>query len=138
MCYQLRDSQHRPSEFSSGTFVDENGNTTALTSSDFKIEPTGFWKSPGSGATYPNGWRIAVESLKLDLNVAPVMENQELDTRGTTMIVYWEGACDVSGTAGETSVTGRAYTELVGYDRSHDSPNVAYFIFGGKLESLFG
>jgi hypothetical protein len=66
------------------------------------------------------------------------MENQELDTRGSTMIVYWEGACEVSGKAGDADVTGRAYAELVGYDRSHDTPNVAYFIFGGKLESVFG
>ncbi|HEX8396648.1 MAG TPA: lipocalin family protein [Pyrinomonadaceae bacterium] len=137
MCYQLRDSQHRPSEFSSGTFIDENGETTALTGADFKIEATGFWKSP-AGAAYPSGWQIKVEKLGLDLTVAPVMENQELDTRGSTMIVYWEGACEVSGKAGDADVTGRAYAELVGYDRSHDTPNVAYFIFGGKLESVFG
>jgi predicted secreted hydrolase len=137
MCYQLRDSQHRPSDFSSGTFVDENGNTTALTNEDFEIEPTGFWKSPKSGATYPSGWRIKVEKVALDLTVSPVMENQELDTRGTTMIVYWEGACEVSGTAGDAAVTGRAYAELVGYDRSHDAPNIAYFIFGGSVESVF-
>jgi hypothetical protein len=37
MCYQLRDSKHHPSEFSSGTFIDENGETTALTSAVFKI-----------------------------------------------------------------------------------------------------
>ena len=133
MCYQLRDSKHQASEFSRGTFIDENGNSTALTNEDFEIEPTGFWKSPRTNATYPSGWRIRVEKVALDLTVEPVMENQELDTRGTTMIVYWEGACEVSGTAAETPVRGRAYTELVGYDRSHESPNIAYFLFGGSF-----
>lgn len=135
MCYQLRDSQHRISKFSSGTFVDENGNATALSNEDFTIEPTGFWKSPQTKATYPNGWKIRVERLGLDLIVTPVMDNQELDTRGTTMIVYWEGANAVSGTAGSAPVNGRAYVEMVGYDRSHDNPNIAYFVFGGAFEN---
>ncbi len=135
MCYQLRDSEHRVSAFSSGTFVDENGNSTALSNEDFTIEPTGHWKSPATKATYPNGWRLRVDKVNLDLTVTPVMENQELDTRGTTMIVYWEGANSVSGTAGGVPVNGRAYVEMVGYDRSHDNPNIAYFIFGGAFES---
>jgi predicted secreted hydrolase len=135
MCYQLRDSQHNVSPFSSGTFVDENGNTTALKQEDFMIEPLGFWKSPMTKATYPSGWKIKVDKVALNLIVTPVMENQELDTRGTTMIVYWEGANEVTGTAGDVPVKGRAYAELVGYDRSHENPNLAYFIFGGSFES---
>jgi len=70
------------------------------------------------------------------------MENQELDTRGTTMIVYWEGACEVRGKSDGADVLGRAYVELVGYDRSHDSPNLAYFLMGNQFEfpskSIFG
>ncbi len=62
------------------------------------------------------------------------MPDQELDTRGTTMIVYWEGACEVAGKAGEWDVTGRAYVELVGYDRSHDQPNLAFFLMGSSFE----
>ncbi len=135
MCYQLRDSKHNVSPFSSGTFVDENGNTTALKQEDFTIEPTGFWKSPTTKATYPSGWKIKVDKVALDLTITPVMENQELDTRGTTMIVYWEGSNEVAGTAGDIPVKGRAYAELVGYDRSHENPNLAYFIFGGSFEN---
>lgn len=130
MCYQLRNSKNEVSAFSSGTFIDENGNTTSLSREDFTIEPTGFWKSPKTNATYPSGWQIKVPKVALDLTVAPVMENQELDTRGTTMIVYWEGANEVTGTAGGAEIKGRAYAELVGYDRSHEQPNIAYFIFG--------
>jgi hypothetical protein len=52
------------------------------------------------------------------------------------MIVYWEGACDVAGAAGDTSVRGQAYVELVGYDRSHESPNLAYFLVGNPADLL--
>ncbi len=130
------------SDFSSGTFVDKDGNSTYLTHEDFVIIPSGYWKSPNTGATYPSGWKLKVAKLDLELTVTPVIKEQELDTRGTTMIVYWEGACEVSGRAGEAEVQGQAYVELVGYDRSHDSPNLAYFLMGNDFEfppkSIFG
>ncbi len=142
MCYQLRNSEGTASGFSSGTFVNEHGEFEHLTHEDFSIEPVGFWKSPRTNATYPSGWRVKVPKMNLDLAVAPVMEDQELDTRGTTMIIYWEGACEVEGKAGEASVKGRAYVEMVGYDRSHDQPNLAYFLMGSQFEfppkSFFG
>ena len=134
MCYQLRDNENNISPFSSGTFVNEHGEFTPLSKEDFSIEPTGFWKSPRTNATYPSGWKVKSEKFALDLIVTPVMEDQELDSRGTTMIVYWEGACEVAGTAGASDIKGRAYVELVGYDRSHDQPNLAYFLMGNHFE----
>lgn len=134
MCYQLRDSAGAVSPFSSGNFVDSEGRFTPLTHEDFSIEPTGYWKSPHTKATYPSGWRIIVPRFDLDLRVSPVTDDQELDTRGTTMIIYWEGACGVSGKVGEKDASGRAYVELVGYDRSHEMPNLAYFLMGSDFE----
>jgi predicted secreted hydrolase len=127
MCYQLRDSAGGVSDFSSGTFVDENGNFTPLSHEDFTIEPTGFWKSSRTNAVYPSGWNLRAPKFDLDLIVTPVLQDQEIDSRGTTMIVYWEGACEVAGKARDEEIKGRAYVELVGYDRSHDQPNLAYF-----------
>jgi hypothetical protein len=49
------------------------------------------------------------------------------------MIVYWEGACRVKGT--DKSTNGKAYVELVGYDRSHDAPNLAYFLMGNQFSN---
>jgi predicted secreted hydrolase len=142
MCYQLRDSAGGISSFSSGTFVDENGEFTPLSNEDFTIEPTGYWKSLPTQAVYPSGWNLRVPKFDLDLKVTPVILNQELDTRGTTMIVYWEGACEISGKSKGGEIEGRAYVELVGYDRSHESPNLAYFLMGNSFEfpskSIFG
>ena len=125
MCYQLRDSAGGISAFSSGTYVDEHGEFTSLTDEDFTIEPTGFWKSPRTNAVYPSGWKLKVEKLGLDLTVTPVMQDQELDTRGTTMIVYWEGACEVSGKAGEWTFGGLC--RIVGYDVRTTKPNPHFF-----------
>lgn len=134
MCYQLRNGSNGVSPFSSGTLVDAGGDWTPLSSEDFRIEPTGYWKSPRSGAVYPSGWRLRVPKSEIELTVTPVLEDQELDTRGTTMIVYWEGACEVAGTVKDRAVKGRAYVELVGYDRSHDRPNLAFFLMGNQFE----
>jgi len=41
--------------------------------------------------------------------------DQELDTRATTGVIYWEGANRVSGSLGGRAVRGAAYVELTGY-----------------------
>jgi predicted secreted hydrolase len=142
MVYHIRDAAGAPSEFSSGTFVDAEGRATHLTRADFVLTPLAHWKSPHTGATYPIKWRLQVARFGIDVEVVPVLQDQELDTRGTTMIIYWEGACTVQGRHGAAATEGRAYVELVGYDRSHEQPSITSFLFGGALDrrwrSIFG
>jgi predicted secreted hydrolase len=142
MVYHLRNTAGEPSPFSSGTFVDAAGAWSHLTLEDFQLETLSHWTSPRTGARYPSGWRLRVPCFGVDVEVAPVIQDQELDTRGTTMIVYWEGACLVRGLHAGRETKGRAYVELVGYDRSHEQPSLRAFLFGGALErqwrSIFG
>lgn len=142
MCYQLRDSSNSISPYSRGVFVEQNGEYTPLSNEEFTIKPTGHWKSPQTKATYPSGWDVKVPKFNMELSVLPVIKNQELDTRGTTMIVYWEGACEVSGNRKDMPIKGNAYVELVGYDRSHENPNLTYFLMGNNFnfpsKSFFG
>jgi predicted secreted hydrolase len=51
-----------------------------------------------------------VPSEQLDLKVAPLAPGAELDGRGSTGVVYWEGPVEVSG-----SQRGEGYAELTGY-----------------------
>jgi predicted secreted hydrolase len=142
MVYHLRNSMGKPSPFSSGTYVDASGAWTHLNRGDFMLEATAYWRSPHTEAEYPSGWRLRVPRFGVDVTITPVMQDQELDTRGTTMIVYWEGACAVYGRHGNEQAEGRAYAELVGYDRSHEQPSLSAFLFGSSLErqwrSIFG
>jgi predicted secreted hydrolase len=134
MCYQLRNSKGETSPFSSGTFVEADGSHVGLSMNDFSIDVLETWVSPNSGAEYPSRWILKVANRKLELEITPVLRDQELDTRGTTMIVYWEGSCRVKGTVDGREVLGRAYVELVGYDRSHDEPNLAQFLMGTSFD----
>ena len=95
-----------------GTFVGSNGRTVNLEARDFILEPIGtVWTSSASGAVYPLGWTLRVPSLGIEATVTPRLLEQEMDTRASTGIVYWEGAVAVSG-----KTPGLGYVELINYD----------------------
>lgn len=115
MLYQIRRTGGSPDTTSSGSFIQQDGSVIHLTHDQFRIEPLDDWTSPGSGGTYPMGWRIRVPSLGIDLEVDETMRPQELVTEGSTGVVYWEGAVDVSGRSGANAVRGYGYVEMTGY-----------------------
>ena len=98
-----------------GSLVDAAGTLTVLEAEDFAIAATGEWTSPATGTAWPSGWTITVPSAGLELAVTPTMADQELDTRYTTGIIYWEGQSLVEGTRDGQPIAGRAYVELTGY-----------------------
>ncbi len=98
-----------------GTLVAADGTPRHLPAAAFTVEPTGHWTSPRTGASYPSGWRISVPGQGLVLDVTPTVLDQELDTRATTGVVYWEGSQLVRGTHDGRAVSGRGYVELTGY-----------------------
>ncbi len=96
MIYQFKTASGEMDGESTGTFVDAAGNCKYLKRKDFEIEATGSWTSR-NGSVYPSGWRVRVADLDLDIRIEPLIKDQELDTRGSTMVVYWEGVCSVKG-----------------------------------------
>ncbi len=106
------DAAHRPL-WRFGTFVSAEGEAVPL--ADWTAIPLGTWTSPRSGAVYPSGWQVTVPAHDLSLTLAPVLPDQELDTRESTGTVYWEGEARVAGTQRGRPVGGWAYVELVGY-----------------------
>lgn len=101
-----------------GTLVHPDGTTEHLDRDAFSVEVLGTWSSPRSGATYPAGWRIRVPAAALELTLRPTVADQELDTRLTTGVIYWEGSQRVTATLGGAEVSGEAYVELTGYPAS--------------------
>lgn len=136
MIYQFRDESDEPNGDSIGTFVREDGTCEYLRRSDFEIHTLGTWKSDATGVEYPSGWRVAVPKLDIAIEITPKLAEQELDTRGTTMVIYWEGCCSVTGIRDGREVTGNAYAELVGYDRSFNVLDPAVFLFHDPIERL--
>jgi predicted secreted hydrolase len=119
MLFRMRKKDGSADPFSSGTFVDAEGRATHLRSADFSMTPSGArWKSAETGATYPVEWNLAAPNLGLQLHVKTRLPSQELASKSPVAPSYWEGAVDVSGTHGNTSVEGVGYLEMTGYDRA--------------------
>jgi predicted secreted hydrolase len=99
-----------------GTLVAADGSARHLRGDDFKVSVLGRWLSPHSGADYPAGWRIELPSENLTLELAATLEDQELDTKATTGVTYWEGEVTATGTSRDGGpLAGRGYVELTGY-----------------------
>ncbi|MHB0970606.1 MAG: lipocalin-like domain-containing protein [Thermoanaerobaculia bacterium] len=118
MLYVIRRRDGTPDTTSSGSLVLEDGRVIHLRREQFRIRPTGSWRSRKSGAKYPMGWRIEVPDLRLTLRLRERLREQELVTARSTQVTYWEGAVLVDGSFGQTPVRGKGYVEMTGYDRA--------------------
>jgi predicted secreted hydrolase len=98
-----------------GTLVEADGTTRHLPGSDFTIEVTGQWTSPHTGSEYPAGWTIEVPGEDLRIELEPTVADQELDTRPTTGVIYWEGSQVVRANRDGAPLGGEGYVELTGY-----------------------
>ena len=108
-----------------GTLVGPDGVATHLPADAFSVSVTGHWTSPRTGATYPSGWRLTVPGSGLVIDLTPTVSAQELDTRATTGVVYWEGSQVVHASREGIPVAGEAYVELTGYASSVTAPSTA-------------
>ncbi|MBK9049367.1 MAG: hypothetical protein IPL78_00140 [Chloroflexi bacterium] len=113
MFFQIRREDGTLEPFSSGSWIDPQGNVTPLTLADWQMEPLDSWTSPTSGAEYPIGWRITLDTIGLELEGSALMPNQELNVS----TIYWEGASAFTGTLNGEPVTALGYVEMTGYAR---------------------
>jgi predicted secreted hydrolase len=112
MVYRLRRKDGTADPASSGTLIGPDGASRPLGLAEFQAEGAGEWRSPRDGARYPAHWRLRVPGEGLELEIHPLLADQELDTA----LRYWEGAVEVSGTRRGKPVQGRGYVELTGYE----------------------
>jgi len=109
MAFRIRDGAGATT-WSGGSHRDSNGRTRVAAPADVRIEPLREWTSPRTGTRYPVSMRIALSSEVITLQ--PLLDDQELDARGSTGTIYWEGAVRAMRDANEV---GRGYLELTGY-----------------------
>jgi len=115
MLYLLRRRDGTVDSVSAGAWWPAGGAPLRLSRDDFEVGATGRWKRPRSGAMNPQGWRVRLPDAALALEVEATVADQELVTRTTGGVVYWEGSVRVKGTRAGAPVRGRGYVELTGY-----------------------
>jgi predicted secreted hydrolase len=114
MYYQLRLKDGQADPLSSGVLVAVDGSSQRLKPQDLNIEILAHWISPHSGGEYPARWRLVVPAQQLDLEIIPLLADQELQTT----VRYWEGSVAIRGSAGKDKLSGHGYVELTGYENN--------------------
>jgi predicted secreted hydrolase len=109
MAFRLRDASGA-SHWAAGTWRRPDGTLSILGPGEVEFIPGRRWRSPRTGIEFPVEWRVRAGALELEL--LPMMDDQESDSRYTTGAVYWEGAVRARSDGREV---GRGYLELTGY-----------------------
>ena len=100
-----------------GTLVHPDGTFSHLDRAAFTVDVLDRWTSTRTGTIYPAKWHVTVPGTGLDITLTPTLPDQELDTRSTTGVVYWEGSQQVTATKDGRPIAGEAYVELTGYSK---------------------
>jgi predicted secreted hydrolase len=109
MAFRIRDARGG-ALWRGGTHRDAQRVRRSLAPDDVAFTASRRWRSPRTGIEYPVEFRVRAGGI--DVVLAPLFPDQELDARAGVGTVYWEGAVRaiVDGRA-----VGRGYLELTGY-----------------------
>lgn len=108
--FQLRDREGGVL-WDGGSFRSTAGARYAFSRGEVLFRPVRRWRSPLSKASYPVEWVVRTPADYY--TVKAVIDNQELDSRGSTGAIYWEGLSEVWDSNGK--LVGRGYLEMTGY-----------------------
>ncbi|MEJ8851629.1 carotenoid 1,2-hydratase [Variovorax rhizosphaerae] len=94
-----------------GSFRTAGGTPKPFAPGEVTFEPLRIWKSASSQTSYPVEWKVRTPAG--NFIVKALLDNQELDSRGSTGAIYWEGLSDLLDEQGRP--VGRGYLEMTGY-----------------------
>ncbi len=109
MAFRIR-AKDGSTYWAGATYRDASGRRTVYRPQDVRFEALRTWRSPRTDTTYPVAMRLHVGPH--DIELAPLMDDQELDSRASTGTIYWEGAVRALR---DGAPVGRGYLELTGY-----------------------
>jgi len=107
--FQVRDAGGS-ALWAGGSLRDQRGGLRVFEPGEVRFTPMRRWRSPRTGIAYPVV--VVLETPAGALTLAPLMDDQELDSRASVGTVYWEGAVDALT---DGRVVGEGYLELTGY-----------------------
>ncbi len=86
---------------------------------DFTFEPSGYWTSVRTFATYPTKWRLEVPGPGIFLDVEAELPAQELGTI-LSPPAFWEGRMRIDGSIAGAPTSGLGFVELSGFANVED------------------
>ena len=110
MAFRLRYADGSAS-WAGGSYRSAAGVLTTFAATEVRFEPQRRWTSPRTQAAYPVEWILTTPAGRW--RVVALHDDQELDSRGSTGSIYWEGVSALRREDGGT--VGYGYLELTGY-----------------------
>ncbi|MEY4599962.1 MAG: hypothetical protein RLZZ445_2759 [Pseudomonadota bacterium] len=112
MAFQMRQGNTQQPLWAAAKLREASGKNRVYAADAILFTALRLWQSPRTGTRYPVSFRVTIGPLEIELE--PLMDDQENDTRQTTGAVYWEGAVRAFS---KGKRIGSGYLELTGYDR---------------------
>jgi predicted secreted hydrolase len=109
MAFRIRGSQGEQ-RWAGGTLRSSDGHVQILQPADVEFRAGRRWVSPRTRTSYPVQWQVRAGPREIELE--PLLDDQENDTRLSTGAIYWEGAVKAYE---NRRIVGRGYLELTGY-----------------------
>jgi predicted secreted hydrolase len=111
MAFRMRDRQGGHL-WAGGSLRHRDGRLETFAPGNVRFTPRRLWQSTRTGTTYPVSW--VVRAGDREIEIEPLFDDQEHDTRASTGTIYWEGAARalIGG-----KPAGSGYLELTGYWR---------------------
>ena len=119
MLYLLR-SRDGATRHAGATLVDPAGAVRYLKPGEWRLNVTGQWASPRTGAPYPAGWTLDIPDAAIRAVITPRLADQENRSALIPNLFYWEGAVQVESDSGRR--IGLGYVELTGYGENSRPP----------------
>ena len=110
MFYRLRLADGIQDKNSITYYVNNLGKILKSTK-EFRIKTLSNWTSSITKIEYPSTLELTIDN---DIYIIePTLKNQELNSKTSGGLSYWEGSCRVKNLSGK--IIGNAYLELTGY-----------------------
>jgi len=109
--FRLRD-RAGSAVWAGGSWRGPDGKTRVFGQDEVRFDALRQWQSPSSQARYPVEWKLSTPVGRF--RVRALLDDQELDSRGSTGTIYWEGVSDLLDD-GNGQPVGRGYLEMTGY-----------------------
>jgi predicted secreted hydrolase len=116
MAFRMRDRAGNKL-WAGGARRDADGHVERYRPGDVDFTTLRSWTSPRTGTSWPVAQRVVVGASPFAIALEPLMDDQELDSRGSTGTIYWEGAVRVHRDDANGPQIGKGYLELTGYFR---------------------
>ena len=111
MAFRIRDAKGA-TLWAHAALRDGQGRLRQFGAKQVRFTPLRQWRSPRTGASYPVA--LTIEVAGTHWRLAPLQDDQELDSRASTGAVYWEGAVRIER---NDRPAGQGYFEMTGYDK---------------------